>query len=274
MFEQLRSSEQQLKSLLRGLPVPQVAVVLGSGLSAVAEAVDTQRVVPYADIEGFPTSTAPGHKGRFVFGTLAGVPLVVMQGRVHFYEGYAMSEVVLPHRLLARLGVQTFVLTNACGGIRSDMRPGDMVVLRDHLSSFVPSPLRGPNIEALGPRFPDMTEVYDAKLRAQLHVVAGRVGIALSEGVYLQVAGPAFETPAEIAAYRTLGADMTGMSTAVEAQALRHMGARVIGISCVTNLAAGMSGEPLSSEEVDEMGREFEPKLVALLSEALPVWTA
>jgi purine-nucleoside phosphorylase len=269
-LQKLIACETQARTLLGATKVPPVALVLGSGLGPMSERLEGECVLTYDEIAGFPVSTAPGHVGQFLFGRLAGTPVVLMQGRVHYYEGYPMSDVVLPIRLLGRLGVRAFVLTNACGGIRAGFKPGDLMVLRDHIASFVPSPLTGPNLDELGPRFPDMTEVYDAGLRAVLHDAAAEVAVELHEGVYLQVTGPAFETPIEVRAYEKLGADVTGMSTAVEAMAARHMGLKVAGVSCITNLAAGLNDGPLTSEEVNEMGLVVADKFSALLAAALP----
>ena len=266
----LKKVEAQVREQLAGAaPTPEVAIVLGSGLGQLADAVQEPLAVPYSVLEGFPTSTAPGHEGRFVFGTLAGTPTVVMQGRVHYYEGYPMEDVVLPVRLLARLGATRFVLTNASGGMQEGMRAGDLMLITDHISSLVPSPLLGQNIDELGVRFPDMTKVYDAKMQEAIRAAARELGLDLKEGVYLQVTGPAFETPAEIRTYQGMGADATGMSTVVEAIALHHMGARVAGISCVCNLAAGLGDGLLSSEEVNEAGAAAVETLTALVKETL-----
>jgi len=268
----LKQVELQLREQLGSaalLSAPEVAIVLGSGLGALADAVEQPVVVLYASLAGFPTSTAPGHEGRFVFGTLAGVHVVVMQGRIHYYEGYPMEDVVLPVRLLARLGIPRFILTNAVGGIQAGVRVGDLLLITDHISSLVPSPLLGPNIDELGVRFPDMTQVYDAQMQDAIRGAASARDIDLKEGVYLQVTGPQFETPAEIRAYRDMGADVTGMSTVVEAIALRHMGARVAGISCITNLESGLGDGLLSSEEVNEVGAGVGETFIALLEEAV-----
>jgi len=273
VLTKIKRCEEQLRELIEAnggsASIPATALVLGSGLGALADSVDAQCVVPYGALEGFPTSTAPGHAGRFVIGELAGVPLVVMQGRVHYYEGYDMADVVLPVRLLVRLGVERFILTNACGGIQDGMRPGDLMLITDHIASFMPSPLRGSNIDELGVRFPDMTQVYDLDIQETIRGAARKLAIDLKEGVYIQVAGPQFETPVEVQAYKRLGADVTGMSTAVEAMALRHMGAKVAGISCVTNLASGLSGGLLTSEEVNEVGARAADRFSALLRESL-----
>jgi len=266
----LESVTARFKAILdNDIAVPEVAIVLGSGLASFADAIDTQTAIPYAQLEGFPVSTAPGHEGRFVIGAAAGIPVIVMQGRIHYYEGYELDDVVLPMRMLAAAGVKTFILTNACGGIQDGMTPGDLMLITDHIASFMPSVLRGENVDAWGVRFPDMTHVYDVELQDVIRRAAEAVGIDLKEGVYLQVPGPAFETPAEIRAYKSLGADVAGMSTATEAIALRHMDVKVAGISCITNLAAGMSGALLTSEEVNEMGEQVAETFAALLTEVV-----
>lgn len=250
--------------------VPHTALVLGSGLGGFGEKISLEAAVPYAELPGFPISTVPGHQGRFLFGYVEEEPVVVMQGRVHYYEGYSMEEVVLPLRVMAALGARRLVLTNAAGGIDPAFHPGDLMVLTDHIASFVPSPLIGPNVDALGPRFPDMTEVYSLRLREKLHAAGKKLGIPLQEGIYLQTTGPQYETPAEICLYRSLGASAVGMSTACEAIAARHLGLEVCGISCVTNLAAGLGGEPLSHAEVqetaDRVAQQFQDLVWELLS--------
>lgn len=249
---------------------PKVALVLGSGLGDYADGIDVENVIEYREIEGFPISTVSGHKGRFVFGRVEGVPVVIMQGRVHYYEGYPMEDVVLPTRVMAALGAQRLVLTNAAGGIGPDLAPGDLMLLTDHIASFVPSPLIGPNEEAFGPRFPDMTAVYSPRLREKALAAAERRNIPLKQGVYLQTTGPQYETPAEIRMFAALGANAVGMSTACEAIAARHLGLEVCGISCVTNLAAGLGGEPLSHAEVqetaDRVAQQFQDLVWELLS--------
>lgn len=250
VFEKL---ERCLESCRDRIPfVPKTALVLGSGLGDYAEHFPVEGEIPYREIEGFPVSTVQGHKGRFVFAHVGEVPVVMMQGRVHYYEGYAMSDVVLPIRLMRLMGAETLFLTNAAGGINTDYRPGDLMLIRDHIAQMVPSPLIGPNLDSLGPRFCDMTDTYDAEYRAILRETAGKAGIHLQEGVYIQFSGPQYETPAEIRMARTLGADAAGMSTACEAIAAHHAGMRVCGISCITNMAAGVTGEKLSHEEVQE----------------------
>lgn len=249
---------------------PEVALVLGSGLGGYADSeVDVHSIIDYSDIDGFPKSTVIGHKGRFIFGYIKDVPAVIMQGRVHYYEGYPMTDVVLPARLMFMLGAKVLFLTNASGGINSSFSSGDFMLIKDHISTFVPNPLVGVNIDELGTRFPDMSEVYDRKLQDIVKATAGQLGIKLQEGVYLQLTGPSFETPAEIRMCRTLGADAVGMSTAVEAIAARHLGMRVCGISCISNLACGMTDNPLSHEEVQEMADKAAPKFKRLITESI-----
>ena len=231
---------------------PETGLVLGSGLGDFADGIEIRDVVEYSDIEGFPVSTVKGHKGRFVFGYVDRVPVVIMQGRVHYYEGYAMSDVVLPARLMGMMGAKKQFLTNAAGGVNENFRPGDFMMITDHIASAVPSPLIGPNIEELGSRFPDMSEVYSLRLQEVIRRSAEECGIRLQEGVYVQLTGPNYETPAEIRMCRGWGGDAVGMSTACEAMAARHMGLEVCGISCITNLAAGISSEKLDHKEVQE----------------------
>jgi len=248
---------------------PKVALVLGSGLGGYAEEMDVTAAVDYNDIEGFPISTVPGHKGRFVFGHVKGVPIVAMQGRVHYYEGYSMNDVVLPIRLMKLLGAETLFLTNAVGGINPTYAAGDFMLISDHILYSVPSPLIGENIEQLGTRFPDMSEVYKKSLRDIIRAAAEAKNIKLQEGVYIQFSGPSFETPAEIRASAALGADVVGMSTACEAVAANHMGMNVCGISCVANLAAGISITPLTHDEVQEMADKAAPKFKELVTESI-----
>ncbi len=250
---------------------PLVALVLGSGLGDYADtdAVEVECRVPYGEIEGFPVSTVAGHKGQFIFGRVQGVPVVIMQGRVHYYEGYAMSDVVLPTRLMGRLGAKVLFLTNAAGGVNESFRPGDFMVLRDHISLFVPSPLIGGNIDSLGPRFADMSEVYDMDLRQLLHQAADHLHISVQEGVYTQLTGPAYETPAEIRLLQGLGCDAVGMSTVCEAVAANHMGLKICGISCITNMAAGLGTAKLSHSEVQETADRVSKDFKALVTEAI-----
>ncbi len=244
---------------------PEVAIILGSGLGALADEIDVKAVLNYNEIEGFPTSTVPGHKGRFVFGYMDGVPVVIMQGRVHFYEGYPMSDVVLPTRLMKLMGAKVLFLTNASGGVNFDFNAGDFMLINDQISNFVPSPLIGPNIDELGTRFPDMSEIYDKDLRDIIKATAKDLDIKLQEGVYIQLKGPNFESPAEIRMCRTLGADAVGMSTACEAIAANHMGMKICGISCVANLGCGMTENPLTHKEVMEAADKAAPLFKKLI---------
>lgn len=229
---------------------PEIALVLGSGLGAFADEIEVVSGIEYKDIEGFPQSTVEGHKGRFVFGYIDKVPVVIMQGRVHYYEGYSMQEVVLPVRLMGLLGAKVYYITNAAGGINLDFHPGTLMMIRDQISSFVPSPLLGPNMEELGVRFPDMSEIYKKDLQNIIRNTAKELKLPLEEGIYIQFTGPAYESPAEIRMAAMLGADACGMSTACEAVAATHMGLKVCGVSCITNMASGRSDKPLSHEEV------------------------
>ena len=249
--------------------VPEVALILGSGLGDYADQIKIETTIDYTDIEGFPTSTVAGHKGRFVFGYVNDVPVVIMQGRVHFYEGYPVSDVVLPIRLMKRMGAELLFLTNASGGINPSFSAGDLMLLTDHISLFAPNPLIGQNFDELGVRFPDMTQVYDRKLQEILKKTAAEQKIALQEGVYAQLTGPSYETPAEVELLRRLGADAVGMSTAVEAVAANHMGMRICGISCISNLAAGMTKQPLSHEEVQAAADSAAPKFQKLVTESI-----
>lgn len=231
---------------------PEIGLVLGSGLGAFADRIDVRDTVDYSEIEGFPVSTVAGHKGRFVFGYVGEKPVVIMQGRVHYYEGYAMSDVVLPTRLMGMLGIKKLILTNAAGGINTSFSAGDIMMITDHITTAVPSPLIGPNLDELGPRFPDMSEVYNKELQDIIRAAAAKCDIPLKEGVYVQLTGPNYETPAEIRMCRTLGGDAVGMSTACEAMAANHMGIKVCGISCITNMAAGILPQKLDHKEVQE----------------------
>lgn len=248
---------------------PLIAVVLGSGLGGFAEDIQIETIVEYRDLPDFPVSTVEGHKGRFIFGYVEKVPVVIMQGRVHYYEGYPMSDVVLPIRLMGLLGAKKLILTNAAGGINFDYRPGDFMLLKDHITTAVSSPLIGENIEELGPRFPDMSEVYSERMREIAIFCAKKLEIPIQEGVYVQFTGPNYETPAEIRMARSWGADAAGMSTACEAMAARHLGMEVCGISCITNLAAGMSKQALSHKEVQETADKVSVRFKALITELI-----
>ncbi len=249
--------------------VPDVALILGSGLGALADEIEAVATVDYHDIEGFPVSTVAGHKGRFVFGRFGDTKVVIMQGRVHYYEGYSMEDVLLPTRLMGLLGAKVLFLTNAAGGVNRTYRAGDFMLLTDHIMSLFPNPLIGANMNELGPRFPDMSEVYNKELNAIIRDTAARLGTPLHEGVYCQLTGPTYETPAEVRMLTVLGADAVGMSTACEAAAARHMGLKVCGISCITNQAAGISPVPLSHEEVFETSNRVAPLFRELVKESI-----
>ena len=252
--------------------VPDVALILGSGLGALADEIDAVATIDYHDIEGFPVSTVPGHKGRFVFGTFGKTKVVIMQGRVHYYEGYSIEDVLLPTRLMRLMGAKVLFLTNAAGGINKSFSVGDFMIIRDQIMCFFPNPLLGANMEELGPRFPDMTHVYDPALCDLVRGTAAKLDIGVQEGVYCQLTGPTYETPAEIKMLGILGADSVGMSTACEATAGHHAGMRVCGISCITNLAAGISPTPLSHQEVFDTANRVAPyfrKLVRASIEAM-----
>lgn len=231
---------------------PEVALILGSGLGDFADEIKIEGTIEYTDIEGFPVSTVKGHKGRFVFGYVEEVPVVIMQGRVHYYEGYQMSDVVLPTRLMGMMGAKKIFLTNAAGGCNPQFKPGDLMVITDHITTGIPSPLIGPNVEELGTRFPDMSEVYSKRLQEVIKASAKELSIEVQEGVYVQFTGPNYETPAEVKLAQIWGGDAVGMSTACEAMAARHMGLEVCGISCITNMAAGISKAELNHKEVQE----------------------
>jgi len=249
--------------------IPKVALVLGSGLGGYASEMKVETTVNYNEIEGFPVSTVPGHEGRFIFGYIKDVPVVAMQGRVHYYEGYQMNDVVLPIRLMKLLGAETLFLTNAVGGINPTYSAGCFMLISDHILYGVPSPLIGENIEELGTRFPDMSSIYNADLRNHIKSAAESLKIKLHEGVYIQFSGPGFETPAEIRMCAALGADVVGMSTACEAAAANHMGMKICGISCVANLAAGISKTPLTHDEVQDMANKSAPQFKALVTESI-----
>jgi len=247
-----------------------MAVVLGSGLGAFADELSGRTEIPYTQIPGWPCSTAIGHAGKLVFGKLEGLDVAVMAGRVHLYEGYPPPQVAFGVRVLGSLGVRSMVLTNAAGGINLALERGGLVLISDHINLQGSNPLVGPNDDALGTRFPDMTEAYSRRLRALAHEVGSALGIRLAEGVYAALLGPSYETPAEIRYLRTIGADLVGMSTVPEVIAANHMGIEVLGISCVTNMAAGILPQKLSHAEVLETGEMVRGTLVRLLKALLP----
>lgn len=249
--------------------VPDVAIVLGSGLGDYAKQIDIVYELSYSDIEGFPVSTVPGHAGKFIFGYVGNVPVVCMKGRVHYYEGYPVTDVVLPTRLMKLMGAKILFLTNAAGGVNTSFHAGELMLIRDHIACFAPNPLIGPNIEELGVRFPDMSKVYDKELQEIIRSTAREQAVYLQEGVYAQLTGPSFESPADIRMMRVLGADAVGMSTVVEAIAANHMGMRICGVSCISNLAAGMTEKPLTHEEVQEAADMAAPNFTVLVTESV-----
>lgn len=248
--------------------VPEVALVLGSGLGDYADGIDIKDVLNYSEIEDFPVSTVAGHKGRFVFGEVNGVKTVIMQGRVHYYEGYKMEDVVLPVRLMKLMGAKKLLLTNAAGGVNTSYHAGDLMLISDHIC-MAPSPLIGENADELGVRFPDMSDIYNSEMRAAIRDTARRLDIALQEGVYIQLTGPNYESPAEIRMVRTLGADAVGMSTACEAVAANHAGMKVAGISCISNMACGITDKPLTHAEVQETADRTAPIFKKLITGAI-----
>ena len=249
---------------------PKIALVLGSGLGAFADELAGATKIPYQKIPGFPHSTAVGHAGRLVIGKVGGIEVSVMQGRVHFYEGYTAKEVVFPMRVLGRIGIRSVILTNAAGGIDLGYKQGALVVIRDHINLQGTNPLIGTNDERFGPRFPDMTQAYWKQYREIALAEAKRLGIEVHEGVYAALSGPSYETPAEIRYLRTIGADVVGMSTVPETIVARHIGIRVLGISCVTNMAAGILDQPINHQEVMETGERVKTQFIALLRAVIP----
>ncbi len=251
---------------------PYIAVVLGSGLGNLANFMENRLEIPYDEIPNFPRTTVPGHEGRLIFGELGGRDIVAMKGRFHFYEGWNMNEVVFPLRIFKLLGIDNLILTNAAGGINTQFKPGDLMLIKDHISFLADNPLRGLNIDEFGPRFPDMSQVYDRELMEISTECAMRQHCEIRRGVYAYAKGPSFETPSEIRAFRILGADAVGMSTVPEAITARHMGMKVLGISCITNMAAGVLDQQLNHEEVIETGKRVEEKFAKLVTEIVKSW--
>jgi purine-nucleoside phosphorylase len=249
---------------------PRVAVVLGSGLGAFADKLDNQTAIPYSDIPGWPQSTAIGHAGKLVVGTIDALPVAALAGRAHLYEGYPAQQVVCGIRTLSQFGIDSVVLTNAAGGVNPSYGPGQLVLISDHINLMGQNPLTGPNDDSLGPRFPDMSEVYSKRFRSIARDAGSEIGLDLKEGVYAALPGPSYETPAEIRYLRAIGADLVGMSTALEAIAANHIGMQVLGISCVTNYAAGVSDRKLDHKEVLEVGERVKGTIIELLRRVLP----
>ena len=266
-LESVKHAGDYIKGLLGGRKVPEICIVLGSGLGPLADICEQYLSVPYSDIPDFPRATAPGHAGRLIAGNLSGKDVFMMNGRFHYYEGYPMETVVFYIRVLGLIGVKTLILTNAAGGIKTEMVPPEFVAIEDHFSFFAESVLRGPNIAEFGTRFPDQSSVYDKELISILEDCAKDLGVKLSRGIYAYMKGPQYETPAEIRALRILGADCVGMSTVPEAVCASHMGLRVVGMSCVTNMAAGISKGPLSEKEVLDTAAAASEQSCALMKE-------
>lgn len=264
----MKETIQYLQSRLT--ETPEIAIVLGSGLGPFADAVENPTVIPYEEIPGWPRSTAVGHAGKLVFGMVNGRRVAVLSGRAHLYEGHAIDKVVLGVRVLAQLGARKVILTNAAGGINLSYARGALVLITDHINLQGTNPLLGPNDDTLGPRFPDMTFAYSPRLRQLALDTAHRLNLHLDQGVYACLSGPTYETPAEIRYLRIIGADLVGMSTVPECIALNHMGAEVLGISCVTNMAAGITNEKINHEEVLETGREVRDRFIKLITAMLP----
>ena len=271
MTDQFTLPETAAQSVLQRTPLrPRIGLVLGSGLGSFADSLTEAAKIPFHEIPGFPRSTAIGHAGQMVIGNAGSVPVAVMQGRVHLYEGYSPQEVAFPTRVFGRMGIRSVILTNAAGGINLTYKQGALVVISDHINLQGNNPLAGPNDDRFGLRFPDMTHAYDKSYRALAREEARKLGMSLHEGVYAALLGPSYETPAEIRYLRTIGADLVGMSTAFEVIAARHMGIKVLAISCVTNMAAGILDQPLSHQEVMETGERVKTSFEALLRAVLP----
>lgn len=265
MMDEMKRIDEAAAKMLAVCGKADIGVILGSGLGDYAEALEDAVKLPYSEIPGFPRSTVAGHAGMWCCGTLYGKRVVMMQGRFHYYEGYSMKDVTLPVRVMQKIGVKTLVVTNAAGGVNLGYHPGELMVIGDMFSMTAQNPLIGPNLDAFGPRFPDMSCAFDKELRALAHECANEQGFALREGVYAQMTGPTYETPAEIRMLRTLGADAVGMSTVPEVIVARHGGMRVLGISCITNMAAGILDQPLNHAEVTETANRVKGQFRNLL---------
>lgn len=265
MMDEMKRIDEAAAKVLAVCGKADIGVILGSGLGDYAEALEDAVKLPYSEIPGFPRSTVAGHAGMWCCGTLYGKRVVMMQGRFHYYEGYGMKDVTLPVRVMQKIGVKTLIVTNAAGGVNLGYHPGELMVIGDMFSMTAQNPLIGPNLDAFGPRFPDMSCAFDKELRALAHECANEQGFALREGVYAQMTGPTYETPAEIRMLRTLGADAVGMSTVPEVIVARHGGMRVLGIGCITNMAAGILGQPLNHAEVTETANRVKGQFRNLL---------
>ncbi len=270
MMERLQKTVDYLKSKIS--IAPEVAIILGSGLGKLADFIEDKQEISYEDIPNFPQTTVVGHEGKLIFGTLGGRKILAMKGRFHFYEGNDMDVVVYPIRVFKLLGIQNLIVTNAAGGVNLSFIPGDLMLITDQIGLFCDNPLKGENLDQLGPRFPDMSKAYDRQLQKVALDTAAKLGIDLKTGIYSYCKGPSFESPAEIRALRILGADAVGMSTVPEVITARHMGMCVLGISCITNMAAGILDQPLNHEEVMETGKQVEKKFSSLVSEIVANW--
>ena len=268
--EELKETAQYIKSKLGS--VPKVAIILGSGLGPLVDDIKNSVEIDYKDIPGFPLSTVEGHAGKLVFGEIGNKSVIAMKGRFHYYEGYDVSQVVIAIRVFKLLGINDLLVTNAAGGINKSFSPGDLMIIRDHISLFAPSPLRGKNLEEFGVRFPDMSEAYSKRLRELLKKASEEVGVKIQEGVYAFTHGPMYETPSEIKALGILGADAVGMSTVPEVITARHAGMNVMGISCITNMAAGILNQPLNHEEVMQTAKQAERNFTSVVKKVIDVW--
>ena len=264
-FEQVQEAAAYVRERIG--EEPRIGIILGSGLGGIAEVIEDKHVIPYGDIPHFVCSTAPGHKGQFVAGRFGGKPVICMQGRLHFYEGHALSDIIFPVRVMKLLGVRSLIVTNAAGGVNTGFQVGDLMLIEDHINFMGTNPLIGPNAAEFGPRFCDMSYTYTPSLRRAAEDAAEKLGISLRRGVYLGCTGPSYETPAEIRAFRTLGADAVGMSTVPEVVAASHCGLKVLAFSLITNMAAGVLDQPLSEEEVIEIGNRRGAELQRLITQ-------
>ncbi len=264
MYEKLGTAAEYIQKIHK--TSPKIGIVLGSGLGSFVDSIENSKIIPYSDIPYFRDTTVEGHEGRVILGNIGGSEIVVLQGRLHAYEGLPMEEIVFPVRVLATLGIDQLILTNAAGGINTDYKPGDLVLIDDHINMMGKNPLIGPNIIELGPRFPDMTHAYDSSLKEVMETAAKSQNYNIKRGVYAGLLGPTYETPAEIKMLRAIGADMVGMSTVPESIAANHLGLKVLGISCITNMAAGIENAPLSHDEVKEQALKVMSTFVNLLN--------
>ncbi|WP_102345697.1 purine-nucleoside phosphorylase [Bacillus sp. Marseille-P3661] len=268
--QHIKIAAEYVQTKIKNNP-PTIGLILGSGLGVLADEIDDPVKIPYRDIPNFPLSTVEGHKGQLVIGKLQGIQVIAMQGRFHFYEGYSLEKVTFPVRVMKAIGVKTLIVTNAAGGINTDFKPGDLMIISDHINNMGQNPLIGHNEAALGVRFPDMSSAYDWELQQKVKKVGESLGIALKEGVYIANTGPSYETPAEVRMLRNLGGDAVGMSTVPEVIVARHSGLKVLGISCISNMAAGILDQPLTHEEVMETTELVKEQFLTLIKETVKV---